>query len=150
MRKCAIFIFIAYLIILSCKKADTKETQTTTKKPNIIMVYADDMGYGDLECYGNPLIKTPNINQMAQDGIRFTSFYAPSSVCTPSRAGLLTGRYPLRNAPNNFGPESTTGLPLTEITIANVLKQAGYATAAIGKWHLGHLPEYLVSLVNRR
>lgn len=143
MNKTAVFALILCLIILSCKKESFKETRKIIKKPNIIMVYMDDMGYGDLECYGNPIIKTPNINQMAEDGIKFTSFYAPSSVCTPSRAGLLTGRYPLRNAPNNFGPESTTGLPLTEITIADVLKQADYTTAAIGKWHLGHLPEYL-------
>ena len=94
----------------------------------------DDLGYGDLECYGNPLIKTPNLNKMALEGLRFTSFYAPAPVCTPSRAGVLTGRYPVRNAPYNFGPESESGLPLTEVTIADILKDAGYKTAAIGKW----------------
>lgn len=113
------------------------------KKPNIVLVFMDDMGYGDIECYGNPIIRTPNLNRMANEGIRFTSFYAPAPVCTPSRAGLLTGRYPLRNAPNNFGPETEKGLPLGEVTIANLLSDAGYETAAIGKWHLGHRSGYL-------
>ena len=81
--------------------------------------------------------------EMADEGIRFTSFYAAASVCTPSRAALLTGRYPIRNAPHNFGPESKNGLSIDEITIANILKDAGYKTMAIGKWHLGHMPEYL-------
>ena len=137
-----IFLFLVIILFFSC---DTEKQETTqnNRKPNIILIYMDDMGYGDLECYGHPLIKTPNINQLANGGIRFTSFYAPAAVCTPSRAGLLTGRYPVRNAPFNFGPESTTGLPVSEITIADVLKEADYTTAAIGKWHLGHLPEYL-------
>ncbi len=143
MNKPSIFLILFAFVFLSCNKTKSEESPKEVKRPNIILVYMDDMGYGDLECYGNPLIKTPNINKMAQEGLKFTSFYAPSSVCTPSRAGLLTGRYPIRNAPNNFGPESTTGLPLTEVTIANVLKEAGYKTGAIGKWHLGHLPQYL-------
>ncbi|MEX0273671.1 MAG: sulfatase [Flavobacteriaceae bacterium] len=113
------------------------------KRPNIILIFMDDMGYGDLECYGHPLIKTPHLNKMAEEGMRFTSFYAAGAVCTPSRAGILTGRYPVRNAPYNFGPESDTGLPLSEITIADILGEAGYKTTAIGKWHLGHKPEYL-------
>ena len=117
--------------------------QTPSSQPNILLIFMDDMGYGDLECYGNPVIRTPHINQLAEEGIRFTSFYAAAAVCTPSRAGLLTGRYPVRNAPHNFGPESTNGLPLSETTIAQVLKDAGYRTGIIGKWHLGHRPEYL-------
>lgn len=115
----------------------------TKKTPNIIILFADDMGYGDLGCYGNPNINSKNLDRMADEGIRFTSFYAAASVCTPSRAALLTGRYPIRNAPLNFGPESKDGLPLGEITLANILQDKGYETMAIGKWHLGHQPEYL-------
>ena len=112
-------------------------------RPNIVLVFADDMGYGDLRCFGNPNIDTPILDGMAADGIRFTSFYAAAPVCTPSRAALLTVRYPIRTVSHNFGPDSKDGLPLKEITIANLLKEKGYATMAIGKWHLGHQPEFL-------
>lgn len=134
------FLGIAVLLILV--QACTS-TPGPDKPTNIIILFADDMGYGDLACYGHPNIKTPNLDAMADEGIRFTSFYAAASVCTPSRAALLTGRYPIRTTPFNFGPESKKGLPLSEITIANILKNQGYATMAIGKWHLGHRPEYL-------
>jgi uncharacterized sulfatase len=114
------------------------------RSPNLIVMFADDLGYGDLSCYGHPLIRTPRLDRMAAEGVRFTSFYAAASVCTPSRAGLLTGRYPLRaGQPENLGPESKAGLPLEEITLAQLLKFYGYRTAAFGKWHLGHQPPYL-------
>ena len=140
MRKKGIMLSIICLtaIVLSCDSVKQDE-----KPANIIIVFADDLGYGDLSCYGHPNIKTENLDKMADEGIRFTSFYAAASVCTPSRAALLTGRYPIRNAPHNFGPESKNGLPLEEITIADILGAAGYKTMAIGKWHLGHMPEYL-------
>ena len=112
-------------------------------RPNVVLVFVDDLGYGDLSCYGHPNIITKHIDQMASEGIRFTSFYAAASVCTPSRAALLTGRYPIRNAPFNFGPESKNGLDPTEITLAELLKDQGYSTMAIGKWHLGHRAAYL-------
>ena len=127
-NKWGIIIISLLLTFLSCQLDEGKRIENNLN-PNIILIYLDDMGYGDLECYGHPLIKTPNINSIADLGIRFTSFYAPSAVCTPSRAGLLTGRYPVRNAPFNFGPESKTGLPLSETTLAEVLKDAGYKTA---------------------
>jgi arylsulfatase A-like enzyme len=131
-------LILSILVIYSCEPKPTEN-----KPPNIVLVFTDDLGYGDLGCYGNPVINTPNIDKMACEGIRFTSFYAAASVCTPSRAALLTGRYPIRNTPYNFGPESTNGLSPEEITIAEILKEQGYKTGMIGKWHLGHKEEFL-------
>jgi arylsulfatase A len=120
------------------------------KQPNIIIILADDLGYGDLSCYGHPTIRTPNLDHMATEGMRFTDFYVAATVCTPSRAALITGRLPIRSGMAGSGPrpsvimaKSKGGLPTNEITIANALKQNGYATQAIGKWHLGHEPQYL-------
>ena len=114
------------------------------QKPNIVYIFADDLGYGDLSCYGAKDINTPNIDQIAKEGIKFTEFYSASSVCSPSRAALLTGRYPQRMGINTvFFPESFTGIPDTEITIPEILKEKGYATGIVGKWHLGHHYQYL-------
>jgi arylsulfatase len=107
------------------------------------MIYCDDLGYGDLGCYGSK-IRTPNVDRMASEGVRFTHFYSGNPVCSPSRAALLTGRYPTRvGVPRVLFPTDTTGLPDSEITIARMLKARNYATMCIGKWHLGHLTQFL-------
>ncbi|MED6284884.1 hypothetical protein CHARACLAT_023448 [Characodon lateralis] len=108
--------------------------------PNFVLFFADDLGFGDLGCYGHPSSLTPNLDRLAAGGLRFTDFYCTSPVCSPSRASLLTGRYQTRSGifPGVFYPGSIGGLPLNETTIAEVLKPLGYATAAVGKWHLGY------------
>ena len=112
----------------------------TKRQPSFIVIVADDLGYGDIGCDGGTIIRTPNLDQMAAEGVCFTDFYASANVCTPSRAGLLTGRYAIRSglAHEVIQPADTTGLPLSEITIPKALGDA-YATALIGKWHLGHV-----------
>ncbi|MEO0510308.1 MAG: sulfatase [Verrucomicrobiota bacterium] len=113
-------------------------------KPNIIIIFNDDQGYQDLGCFGSPDIKTPNIDQIADRGMRFTDFYVASPVCCASRASLLTGCYPLRVGVRGvFWPDRPGGLDPKYVTIAEVLKTVGYATAAVGKWHLGDKPKYL-------
>ncbi|MEZ5327396.1 MAG: sulfatase [Verrucomicrobiales bacterium] len=114
-------------------------------KPNFIIIFADDQGYGDLGCFGSTKIKTPNIDRLAAEGRRFTNFMVASPVCTPSRAALLTGCYPKRIGMHEhvLFPSSKRGLNPSEHTIADHLKAQGYATACFGKWHLGHQPETL-------
>lgn len=121
--------------------------ESEKKTPNFIIIFADDMGYGDVGVYGHPTIKTPNLDEMANTGQKWTNFYVAASVCTPSRAGLITGRLPIRTGMCSdkrrvLFPDSNGGLPDSEATIASLLKTAGYSTACIGKWHLGHLPQY--------
>lgn len=114
-----------------------------TAKPNVVMIYCDDLGYGDVGCYGGR-IATPNIDRMAAEGMRFTHWSSANPVCSPSRAALLTGRYPTRvNVPRVLNPFDREGLPDGEQTLAQLLKSAGYKTMCVGKWHLGHLPQYL-------
>jgi arylsulfatase A-like enzyme len=114
--------------------------------PNILFILADDLGYGDVSCYGRPDYRTPHIDRLAREGLRFTSNYTAAAVCTPTRVALMTGRYPARLPiglvePLAYGDE-TVGLPPEHPTVASRLKLAGYETALIGKWHLGFLPEH--------
>ena len=113
------------------------------RPPNIVVVLADDLGYGDLGIQGSNLIATPNLDRLARQGVRMTDFYASANICTPSRAGLQTGRYPIRTglAYEVIRASDTNGLPLSEITIAEALKP-DYATALVGKWHLGHVAPF--------
>jgi arylsulfatase A len=120
----------------------------SSSKPNFIIIFTDDMGYGDIGVFGHPTIKTPHLDKMAYEGQKWTNFYVAAPVCTPSRAGLLTGRLPVRSGMCSdkrrvLFPDSNGGLPQSEITIARALKENGYQTAAIGKWHLGHKSPYL-------
>ncbi len=134
-------ILILFLSAIAFARAADAQT-------NFVVIFCDDLGYGDLSCFGNPTIKTPHLDRMAEEGQKWTQFYVADPVCTPSRAGLLTGRYPIRNGMSSAArvvlfPDSAGGLPTGEITIAEVLKQKNYATGAVGKWHLGHLPQFL-------
>ena len=114
------------------------------KSPNFIIIFTDDQGYEDIGCFGSPKIKTPHLDRMAAEGRKFTSFYSANSVCSPSRAALMTGSYPTRvSIPGVLFPRHEIGLNPDEITIAEVLKGKGYATACIGKWHIGHKPKFL-------
>jgi arylsulfatase A len=115
----------------------------TQPPPNVVLIYADDLGYGDLGCYGSK-IRTPNLDRMAAEGARFTHFYSASPVCSPSRAALLTGKYPTRvGVPRVLFPQDAEGLPASEATLAEALKQRDYKTMCIGKWHLGRPVPYL-------
>jgi arylsulfatase A len=126
-------------------------------KPNVIVILTDDLGYNDLGCYWMPdsrpgfeKIRTPNLDRLAAEGARFTDFYSPAPVCTPSRAALMTGCYPVRVGMSSFGRNGgvvlseahVEGLNPDEVTLAEILKKRGYATACVGKWHLGHLAPF--------
>ena len=127
-----------------------KTRASSADKPNFIIIFCDDLGYGDVGCFGSKKHRTPNIDRMAAEGMKFTSFYVTSGVCTPSRSSLMTGCYPRRVNMNKSGrnewvlfPVANKGLNPNEITIAEVLKTRDYATACVGKWHLGDQPKFL-------
>ncbi len=133
---------VLFLLAL-CATAGLEAAEGQAARPNIVIILADDLGWGDLGCYGHPSIRTPNLDRMAAEGMRFTDFYSAAEVCTPSRAALLTGRYPIRSGMCHdrcrvLRRDSVGGLPAGEITIAQALKTRGYATACLGKWHLGN------------
>ncbi|MDP4638383.1 MAG: sulfatase-like hydrolase/transferase, partial [Verrucomicrobiales bacterium] len=117
----------------------------SAEKPNFVLIFTDDLGYGDLGSFGSTTIRTPHLDRLAAEGRKFTSFMTASSICSPSRAALLTGSYPKRVGMHKgvLFPTSTSGLHPDEHTIADHLRQQGYATACFGKWHLGHHLEVL-------
>jgi len=132
---------IASLAVPGCMGGNQK---SGSDKPNFVIIFADDQGYQDIGCFGSPTIKTPNLDNMAAEGMKFTDFYVAASICSPSRAALMTGCYPPRvGITKVLFPRDNIGLNPNEITIADILKGRGYATACVGKWHLGHLPEFL-------
>ena len=134
-------------LLFACNQPAEKAASSTTEEnrpPNIVLIFTDDQGYQDLSCYGSPTIKTPNIDQMAKEGARFTNFYVSQPVCSASRSSLLTGCYANRiGISGAFSPYVGKGLHPQEETIAEILKPLGYATAIYGKWHLGSEPELL-------
>lgn len=152
MNKHYLLFAITFLLLIGCtpkegnmkNASETNETPEGNQLPNIVIIFTDDQGYQDLSCYGSPSIKTPNIDQMAKDGARFTNFYVSQPVCSASRASLLTGCYANRVGVNGaYMPYVGKGLNPEEETIAEILKPLGYKTAIYGKWHLGSEPELL-------
>lgn len=138
-----IILLLVSIFVLGCNQ-DSQILSSKNDLPNIVYIFADDLGYGDIGCFGATDIKTPNVDRIATEGIKFTSFYSASPVCSPSRAALLTGRMPQRMGINAaFFPSSFTGMSPDEITIAEVLKEKNYATGIVGKWHLGHHEKFL-------
>ncbi len=142
--------FLGFLLIAASLACSTAPPPPDDRPPNIVIIFADDLGYGDLGAYGHPTIQTPNLDRMAAEGQKWTQFYVGASVCSPSRAALLTGRLPVRSGMYGtlgrtrvFFHDSPNGMPHEEVTLAEILKERGYATGIFGKWHLGHLPDYL-------
>jgi len=124
--------------------AGTRSFAAPKRKPNFVIILCDDLGYGDVGATGGKIIKTPNIDRMAREGTVLTDYYAAANLCTPSRAGLLTGRYPIRTGlgVQVIMPSDTKGLPLSEVTIPEALKSGGYVSGLFGKWHLGHVKPF--------
>ncbi len=129
--------FLSLLLILLSTFGSLAAADTPVERPNIVLLFADDMGYGDLGCYGNPVIETPHLDGLAQDGLRLTSFYV-APWCVPSRSQLMLGRYSVRTRLGRTGSGGDGGIPDDEVTIAQTLKAAGYQTGMVGKWHLGY------------
>jgi arylsulfatase A-like enzyme len=129
-------------LLVGCRLSGDREATP----PNFVLIFVDDVGYGDLGSFGHPTIRTPVLDRMAAEGIKLTSFYAASPACSPSRIALLTGRYPIRTGlVNVLGPDETGGIAAHEITLAEALQELGYRTAAIGKWHLGAVPGHFAT-----
>ncbi len=126
------------LMILCMTVAVKLRAQNKSSQPNVIIIYADDLGYGDVSCYGAIKIKTPNLDKLASSGIRFTNGHSSSATCTPSRYALMTGQYPWRKSGTGVLPgDAALIIPTGKTTLPSLFKDAGYTTGIIGKWHLG-------------
>lgn len=137
-------IVLAALVIVPAPSSALAEDEPPPQRPNLLWIWADNLGYGDLGVYGSRKINTPVIDRLAAGGVRLTQYYVAHTVCSPSRAALLTGRQPFRvGITDVLRPDSPAGLPGDELTLAEALRERGYATAAIGKWHLGDRRPYL-------
>ncbi len=141
--------FQAFLLLAACLSMtvvlpNSVAVLNADEKPNIVLVLADDLGYGDLGCFGNTKYRTPNIDRLASEGTKFTGFYVAQAVCTASRAALMTGCYANRVGMSGaLNHTSRTGLHLDEALLCRILHDQGYATGIYGKWHLGHQPPFL-------
>lgn len=130
----------AVVVATGCITAETieKSTRDDKSKPNVVIIYADDLGYGDISCYGNKILNTPNFDRIANSGIKFTSGYATASTCTPSRFSILTGKYPFRNRRAQIlAGDAAALITPNDATLPKMMKKAGYTTGIVGKWHLG-------------
>lgn len=145
------FLWVALIcMIMGCSATESSvpvprelSSETIKTQPNIVIIMADDLGWGDISLNGADFIKTPNMDRIGHEGVQLTRFYAGANACTPSRAALLTGRYPFRSGMEDvLFPYSSEGLPQSEVTLPEILKQAGYATGMVGKWHLGQQIEH--------
>lgn len=129
-------------LLTGCNQKVQKDNGQNSQKPNIIYIFADDLGIGDLSCYGATKVSTPHIDRLAGQGVQFTNAYATSATSTPSRFGLLTGMYPWRQENTGIAPGNSELIIDTAcVTMADMLKEAGYATGVVGKWHLGLGPK---------
>lgn len=137
-------LFVSMLLLLSVFAGSSQRRPAQNRPPNIVIIFADDLGYADLGSYGATGYGTPNLDRMAAEGLRMTDFYAAQAVCSASRAALLTGCYPNRiGIRGALDHRANYGINHEEMTIAELVKQRGYATAIFGKWHLGHHPRFL-------
>ena len=131
-------LILSMCCLLSACKTTGRENMARTETPNILFLLADDLGYGDLSCFGSTDIETPNLDALAAEGMQLRNFYASSGVCTPSRAAILTGRYPIRfDIRQHFRDIMGEYLPVKDVSLPMLLKRHGYHTSHIGKWHLG-------------
>jgi arylsulfatase A-like enzyme len=140
----------ALLVLVAGNHRSAAGSQGTRRAPNVLLIVVDDMGYGDLGCYGSKEIRTPAIDRLAKEGVRLTDFYANSAMCSPTRAALLTGRYPQRSGFDwaiGYG-ERGRGLAASETSLPRMMRDAGYRTAFFGKWHLGYDERYSAIATN--